>query len=118
MRKFRSKYFSYLTSEILAWRGFRKGRSAKIWFSKNLDIKILKTNGLGQPDLDAPNGHGLDYHCAREGVGARLDVTRILWKKSPPGYAGRGPDASLPLTRMQGSFGSAQDDSLRELLFS
>jgi len=51
-------------SETLVGRGFSQSRSAKIWFSKNLDIKILKTNALGRPDWDSPNCHRLDHDRA------------------------------------------------------
>jgi hypothetical protein len=33
-------FFSFDIPESLAWRGFRETVSRKIWFSKNLDIKI------------------------------------------------------------------------------
>ena len=58
--------FSFDISESLAQRGFRKSVPRKIWFSKNLDIKILRTKGLGSGTLGSPNRHGLDNHLALE----------------------------------------------------
>jgi hypothetical protein len=75
----RSNFFFDIPKN-LAQRGFRKSLSRKIWFSKNLDIKILRTKGLGSGTLGSPNRHGLDNHLAVQIVGARLDVTGWLWK--------------------------------------
>jgi len=49
------------TSGILVQRGFRKSVSRKIWFSKNLDIKILKTKELKPGNSVTLNRHGLDH---------------------------------------------------------
>jgi hypothetical protein len=56
--------FSLDIPESLAQRGFRKTVSRKIWFSKNLDTKILRTKGLGLSTLGARNRHGLDHDRA------------------------------------------------------
>jgi hypothetical protein len=56
--------FSFDISESLAQRGFCKTVSRKIWFSKNLDIKILRTKGLESGTLGALNCHCLDYDRA------------------------------------------------------
>jgi|HubBroStandDraft_6_1064221.scaffolds.fasta_scaffold00051_52 hypothetical protein len=50
--------------ESPARRGFRQTVSRKIWFSKNLDIKILRTKGLGPGTPGAPNRHCLDKDYA------------------------------------------------------
>jgi hypothetical protein len=52
----------------------------KIWFSKNLNIKILITNHLGGGDSGSPDRHVLDYDRAIRIAGARSDVTWCLWK--------------------------------------
>jgi hypothetical protein len=56
--------FSLDIAESLAGRGFREIVSRKIWFSKNLDIKILRTKGLGLGTLGASNRHCLDHDRA------------------------------------------------------
>jgi hypothetical protein len=42
-----SFFFADRSPESLAQRGFCKSGIRKIWFSKNLDIKILKLSNLG-----------------------------------------------------------------------
>jgi hypothetical protein len=56
--------FSFDISESLTQRGFRETVLRKIWFSKNLDIKILRTKGLTFSTLGALNCHCLDYDRA------------------------------------------------------
>jgi hypothetical protein len=56
--------FFFRSDERLAQRGFSQSVSRKIWFSKNLDIKILRTKGLGVGTLGALNRHRLDYDRA------------------------------------------------------
>jgi len=52
----------------------------KILMSKNLQIKIQKTNDLGRFDSDSPHCVGLDHDRAIAIVEARLVVTWGLWK--------------------------------------
>jgi hypothetical protein len=47
--------FSFDIPESLAPHGFCETISRKIWFSKNLDIKILRTKTLEVGTLGAPN---------------------------------------------------------------
>ncbi len=54
--------------------------ACKILMSKNLEVKSLRTHDLGQDDAVSSHRHCLDYDCALEMVGARLDVTWGLWK--------------------------------------
>jgi hypothetical protein len=61
---FRSKIYSSDTVESLAQRGFRQSVFCKILLSKNLDLKILRTNVLAQHDLAAIDRHCLDYDRA------------------------------------------------------
>jgi hypothetical protein len=74
------QFFSFDISEILVQRGFRKDVSPKIRFSKNLDIKILRTKDLEPGDSASLDRHGLDHDHAIEEVGARSDVTVALRK--------------------------------------
>jgi len=56
--------FSVDLLESLAQHGFRETVSRKIWFSKNLDTKILGIKGLGLSTLGAPDRHCLDHDRA------------------------------------------------------
>jgi hypothetical protein len=52
------------TSETLVPRGLCESGLRKIWFSKNLDIKILRTNRLAGQVSRWANSHGLDHDRA------------------------------------------------------
>ena len=67
-----------LESRAQSW--FRQSGLCKIWFSKDLDLKILITNDLRARLLASPNCHGLDHCCAALNCGARSNVTMMLWK--------------------------------------
>jgi hypothetical protein len=73
-------FFSRDPLEIRAQSGFRESGLCKIWFSKNLDTKILITHDLGARHLASPNCHGLDHCRAVLNCGTRSDVTMRLWK--------------------------------------
>jgi hypothetical protein len=51
-------------AESLVHRGFCKSGLRKIWFSKNLDIKILRTNNLAGRVSRWANRHCLDHDRA------------------------------------------------------
>src|SRR5712664_3810904 len=55
--------------------GFRK-----ILLSKNLDLKILKTDDLRRLESISLDRHCLDNDYATSIAGTRSDVTRKLWK--------------------------------------
>src|SRR5580704_7904927 len=84
--------FSFDIPEGLAPRGFRETVSCKIRFSKNLDIKILRTKRLGVGTLGAPDRHCLDYDRAiyfagqgwmsQGGCGKRWGCGRVSLRKS------------------------------------
>jgi hypothetical protein len=77
---FRIKFIFADPAETLVQRGFRKSGLRKIRFSKNLDIKILRTNILAGQVSRWANRHCLDHDRAIWIAGARSDVTAGLWK--------------------------------------
>jgi hypothetical protein len=72
---FRIKFIFVDPAETLVQRGFRKSVLRKIRFSKNLDIKILRTNNLEEPVSRWADRHCLDHDRASSMGGARSDVT-------------------------------------------
>jgi hypothetical protein len=55
------KFFLLIRAESLAQRGFRQSGLRKILFSKNLDTKILITNGLAGQVSRWADRHCLDH---------------------------------------------------------
>jgi hypothetical protein len=100
--------FSFDLPESLDQRGFRETVSRKIWFSKNLDIKILGTKGLGLGTLGAPDRHCLVHDRAiwigrqgwmsQGGCGNLMRLVRVNTKKfRTAGAADRLSQPRLPL---------------------
>jgi hypothetical protein len=61
---FQIKFIFVDPPETLVRRGFRKSGLRKILFSKNLDIKILRTNRLAGAISHWADRHCLDHDCA------------------------------------------------------
>src|SRR5712691_8929065 len=79
---FRLKNIFSDPAESLVQCGFRESGLCKILLSKNLDIKILITNGLAGQVSRWADRHCLDYDYATSIRGTRSDVTGWLWKCS------------------------------------
>lgn len=77
--RFRINFFSSDTSESLVQRELRESVFCKILLSKNLDLKILRTNALGRQNLASTHRHYLDY-----------DGAIAEWRKGQMSHCGCG----------------------------